>query len=111
MPEPLHSDEFNTAEVGDVLDVARSTVYRALARSKAGAVVAQATSPDARTHGRAGRGRGAGTKPVTTVSPAPAADATYRPDICTAGRRGGGKGASYETLKRCQRLADHRAAR
>jgi DNA invertase Pin-like site-specific DNA recombinase len=71
--ELVHGGEYSTAEVGDLFGVARSTVYRALARSKAGEAAAQAKSTDA--HPRRPRA----SKPSITVSPTQAADATYAP--------------------------------
>lgn len=41
----LRSGEYTTAEVGDLLGVARSTVYRAVARNAARQTQATATKP------------------------------------------------------------------
>ena len=43
MVELLRSGEYTTAEVGDLFGVARSTVYRALARTKQAALATEAT--------------------------------------------------------------------
>jgi Helix-turn-helix domain of resolvase len=40
----LHSGQYSTAEVGDLFGVARSTVYRAVARSKTPAAAGRATT-------------------------------------------------------------------
>jgi hypothetical protein len=42
--ELLRSGEYTTAELGDLFGVARSTVYRAVARSKTAAVASRATT-------------------------------------------------------------------
>jgi hypothetical protein len=50
--ELLHSGEYTTAELGDLFGVARSTVYRAVTRSKTSAAGRSTTmvaaSPDAK---------------------------------------------------------------
>jgi hypothetical protein len=44
--ELLHSGQYSTAEIGDLFGVARSTVYRAVVRSKAAATSSRTITPE-----------------------------------------------------------------
>lgn len=71
--ELLHNGEYSTAEIGDLFGVARSTVYRAVARSKAsttaGRTAATTTAPAPH----------AGPKPIIGNGGLATATSTYRP--------------------------------
>jgi Helix-turn-helix domain of resolvase len=69
----LHTGEYSTAEIGDLFGVARSTVYRAVARSKAstaaGRTTATTTAPAPH----------AGSRPIIGNGGLATATSTYRP--------------------------------
>jgi DNA invertase Pin-like site-specific DNA recombinase len=69
--ELLHSGQYSTAELGDPFGVARSTVYRAVARSMAGAAAGRATSAAPQSH--------AGARPILDSAALGSANGTYRP--------------------------------
>jgi DNA invertase Pin-like site-specific DNA recombinase len=69
--ELLRTGEYTTAELGDLFGVARSTVYRALARSKQAALAARSSTSAPARH--------AAPRPGTRPSPLDATTTTYLP--------------------------------
>jgi DNA invertase Pin-like site-specific DNA recombinase len=69
--ELLRTGEYTTAELGDLFGVARSTVYRALARSKQAALAARPSTSASARH--------AAPRPGTRLSPLDATTTTYLP--------------------------------
>jgi DNA invertase Pin-like site-specific DNA recombinase len=68
--ELLRSGEYSTAELGDLFGVARSTVYRAVARSTTAAVARRATTTAARR---------STSRPIVNDGATEAANGNYRP--------------------------------
>jgi hypothetical protein len=113
--ELLRSGEYSTAELGDLFGVARSTVYRAVARSKTAPVAGRATATGVPR---------AISRPVINDSPIDAANGNYRPrhgapsEIPSENRRAHARGnrapgyrASNGTLSAGSRAARTPAAR